>query len=220
MMGAGKMAKTKRRPPTQEERSTAEYYKLHTKAVEDLVNADESNSPEVSREELNRYRTRHRISLAEWIKVLLIKFWFNGAVCFFFFWGLGNYLADVLDQLVVLGIAMGVVTDLLVNNILRFYAQTKGENDRWMMFPKKGYASFPLNILYAFAVLFFVYLLYTGINTAIIAVTGATGTVPLGVEPVLFGLFYLGVDLLFLACKHLLQQILEDAKEKARRKET
>ena len=209
------MAKQKRNSPKDEDRSAAEYYKLHTQAVEDLVSADESNSPEVSKEELNRYRTRHRISLAEWIKILLIKFWFNGMVCFFFFWGLGNYLADLLDQLVVLGIAMGVITDLMVNNILRFYAQTEGENDRWMMFPQKGFASFPLNILYAFFVLFFVYMLYTGLNAAIIAVSGTEGTVPLGVEPILFGLFYLGFDLLFLGLKHLFRRIVEDAKEKA-----
>ena len=34
-----------------------QYYRLNTKAVDDLVNADVSNSPEVSREELNKYRS-------------------------------------------------------------------------------------------------------------------------------------------------------------------
>lgn len=210
------MAKPEKNSQKQEERSAADYYRLHTKAVDDLVHADESNSPEISREELNRYRTRHGIPLADWARNLLIKFWFNGAVCFFFFWGLGGYFADLRDQLLVLGIAMGVVTDLMVNNILRYYAQTEGENDRWMMFPRKRFASFPLNILYAFVVLFFVYMLYTAINAAVISVSGATGTVPLGVEPILFGLFYLGFDLLFLACKHTFQRIAEDAKEKNR----
>ncbi len=194
-----------------EEKTAADYYKLHTKAVDDLINADEANSPEVSAEELAKYSHR-KIRLSDWIKVLLIKFWFNGAVCFFFFWGLGNYLADLLDQLFVLGVAMGVLTDLMVNNILRFYAKTEGENDRWMMFPKKGFASFPLNILYSFVVLFFVYTLYNVINLVIVRFTGAVDSVPLGVEPILFGLFYLAFDLLFLSLKHLFQRILEDAK--------
>jgi hypothetical protein len=49
----------------------------------------------------------------------------------------------------------------------------------------------------------------------LIAVTGSAGdSVPLGVEPILFGLFYLGIDLLFLALKHTLQSVVENAKNK------
>lgn len=128
---------------------------------------------------------------------------------------LGAYIGDLLDQLLVIGIAMGVITDLLVNNILRFYAKTPGENDRWMMFPKKRYGSFPLNILCSFVVLLFVFMLYNVLNAALVRLTGAAvDAVPLGVEAVLFGLFYLGVDLLFLALKHLPQRVIADAKRR------
>ncbi len=204
------MPKDRIRAP-EKERAAEDYYRLHTAAIDDLVHADESNSPEVSPEELARYTSR-RISLAEWVKILLIKFWFNASVCFFFFWGLTAYLRDLPDQMFVLGVAMGIVTDLLVNNILRFYAETEGGNDRWIMFPKKRFASFPLNILYAFVVLFFVYTLYQVINIVIIRFTGASDSVPLGVEPILFGLFYLGIDLLFLTMKQLFLRILRDAR--------
>ena len=204
------MPKSRKNIP-EEERSPADYYKLHSSAIDDLVHADAENSPEVSPEELARYRSHHSISLADWIRILLIKFWFNGSVCFFFFWGLGAYLTDVPDQLFVLALAMGVVTDLLVNNILRFYAGTEGGNDRWMMFPKKRFASLPLNILYAFFVLFFVFMLYQVINSVLISVSGAEGSVPLGVGPILFGVFYLVFDLLFLALKQLFLRIVHDA---------
>ena len=208
------MAK-KEKASREEKRAAADYYKLHSQAVDDLIHADAENSPEVSKEELAKYRSKRMPDLADWAKVLLIKFWFNGSVCFFFFWGLGAYFGDMLDQLVVLGIAMGVLTDLLVNNILRFFAKTPGENDRWMMFPQKGFSGFPLNILYAFLVLLFVFILYNVINRVLIAVTGSAGdSVPLGVEPILFGLFYLGIDLLFLALKHTLQSVVENAKNK------
>ncbi len=210
------MAK-KKAQPQDEQRTAAEYYKLHTRAVDDLIHANPENSPKVSREELDKYRSRRGLRLPDWLKALLMKLWFNGAVCFFFFWGLGNYLHDMLDQLVVIAIAMGVITDILVNNALRFYAKTPGENDRWMMFPKKGYASFPLNILYAFVVLFCVVWFYNVLNVTIIALTGGdASSVPLGVEPVLFGLFYLCFDLLFLGCKQLFLRILNDAKREAR----
>ena len=202
----------KNNPSTEENRSAKDYYHLHLEAIDDLVHADASNSPEVSPQELAKYRSKHGIRLSDWVKVLLIKFWFNGSVCFFFFWGLGTYLTALVDQLAVLGIAMGIITDLLVNNILRFYAKTEGENDRWMMFPKKGYVSFPLNILYSFLVLFFVFMFYQVLNTVIIRMTGVSDTIPVGVGPIGFGLIYLGFDLMFLSLKFLFLRIVQNAK--------
>jgi hypothetical protein len=194
----------KKQPPKPEVTRETEYYKLHTKAIQDLAEADESNSPEVSEQELRKYRSGPKLKVADWVKLLLVKFWFAGSVCFFFLWGLGGYLADLLDTLLVTGIALGIVTDLLTNNALRFLETTKGASDRWIMVTKRGYASFPLNILYAFIVLFLVYSLYNIINIVIISITGAVDTVALGVEPILFGLFYLGFDLLLIRCKHLI----------------
>ena len=59
----------KRRQPSEEPaEKLADYYRLKTEAVDDLVNASEENSPEVSAEELRKYTTRHRLRLADWVK--------------------------------------------------------------------------------------------------------------------------------------------------------
>lgn len=208
------MAKRSEKP---EEWKSSEYYKLHTGAIDDLVNANEENSPEVSREELDKYRSGSKIKVADWVKALFIKFWFSGAVCFFIFWGLGTYVAGI-DMMLVMGIALGVVTDILVNNIYRFYEKTPGANDRWMMFPKKRYASFFFNILYAFVLLACEFVLYNIVNIFILRITGQTDTVPLGVEPILFGIFYTGFDVLFIGMKHLCQKIISDARNKTDRR--
>ena len=194
----------------------ADYYKLHTKAIEDLVTADESNSPEVSQEELRRYQSGPKIKVSNLVKVLFIKAWFPGCVCYFFIWGLGGMLADQLDLLFVTGIALGVVTEMLTNNVLRFLEKSSGGNDRYMMFPQKSYITFPLNILYAFAVLFLVFMTYNAINLVILQITGATDTVPLGVGPVLFGVFYLCFDMILIQGKHLILDIVKGAKVKTR----
>lgn len=190
----------------------ADYYDLKQGAIKDLVEADESNSPEVSEEELQKYRSRSKLNIAQWVKILLIKWWFAGSVCFFFIWGLSIYLADTLDLLVVTAIAMGIVTDLLVNNLLRFLAKTRGENDKWIMVTKRGYISFVLNILYAGLVVFCVYNLYAMINSAFAMISNQPDRVLLGVEPILFGLFYLGFDLLFICFKHHISNILARSK--------
>ena len=210
--------KQNRRAVPEENRASADYYKLHTTAVEDLVNADESNSPEVSEKELNKYRSGPKIKLSDWAKAVLIKIWFPGSVCFFIFWGLGSYLTAPLDMMLVFAIVLGMVTDLLTNNVLRFFAKTEHQNDRWMMFPKKQYMTFILNILYAMVLLVCVSTLYNLINLAILAVSGGSDTVPLGVGPILFGIFYAGFDLLFIGMKNLMLSIVRDAKESAKKR--
>ena len=209
------MAKNNKNLPNHSSRQLREisdYYRLNTKSVDDLVNANAENSPKVSKQELQKYRSKSGISLPRWLKAVLLKAWFAGAACFFIFWGLGLYLTNLLDMMLVFGIALGLVTDLLLNNILRFMSSVPGEYDGWMMFPKKGMVSFFSNILYAFVLLFSVFFLYQGINGVIVAINGQSDSVPVGVEPILFGLFYMGFDLLFVGMKNLAQRIFSDAR--------
>ena len=192
----------------------AEYYKLKTQAVEDLVTANEENSPQVPEEELRAYRSGPKMKMADWLKMLLIKAWFAGAVCFFFIWGLGTVLASELDILVVTGFALGAVTDLMTNPVLRFFEKTPGENERWMMVTRKGTAGLFLNVLYGYLLLLLVYLLYNGINIAAGRLLGTEGAVVLGVEPILFGVFCLGFDLLLIQGKGALRRMLRNAAPK------
>ncbi|MER2143005.1 MAG: hypothetical protein ABS888_04355 [Eubacteriales bacterium] len=206
------MARKQKNPPRETPKSAADYYKLNLKAVDDLVTADRDNSPKVSEAELRKYRSGPKIRLSESLKALLIKFWFNGATCFFFLWGLGAYLHSWLDQMVVLALALGAVTDLLTNNVFRFYARTPGTNDRWMMFPQRAFYTLPLNLLYAGLLLFLVMTTYNVVNAAIIGITGAKDTLPLGVGPILFGVFTTAWDILLIRIKHTAQSVLSDAR--------
>ncbi len=210
------MGRKKRKTAADKQRTTAEYYKLNTKAVDDLVTADVSNSPKVSEAELRKYRSGPRIHLKDWVKAVLIKWWFAGAVCFFFYWGLGMMVQNQENQLLILGLALGFVTDLLVNNIFRYYEKTPGANSRWMMFGKKKFVSLPLNVLYGFLLLALVVMTYNTINSIVAASTGETDKVALGVEPLLFGLFTVGWDLLLLGAKRLIRRMVDDAKRQAR----
>lgn len=209
------MAKKGRKPAPEPHKTASDYYSLNTKAVEDLVSADVTNSPKVSEAELRRYRSGPKIRLADWMKAVLLKWWFAGAVCFFFLWGLGTVVPNRENQLIIVGLALGAVTDLFTNNIFRFYARTLGENDRWMMFPRNSFSTLPLNIVYGYVILFLVVLTYNAVNAFLIAATGVQDKIPLGVGPILFGLFCTGWDLLLLAAKRMLMRIVRDAKRRA-----
>lgn len=210
------MSRKSRKAAPEEQRSAAEYYQLNTRAIEDLVTADESNSPKVSEEELRKYRSGPKIRLRDGVKAALIKWWFAGAVCFFFFWGLGIMIPSLENQMIVLGIGLGLVTDLLVNNIFRYYAKTPGANDRWIMVQRKGVTGMAMNLLYAFILLGLVVITYDIINRIAVGITGTSDTVPVGVEPILFGFLTMGWDLLLLQARKWIRRIVDDAKKQAR----
>jgi hypothetical protein len=195
------------------------YYDLHSEAIDDLVNATEENSPEVSEEEIAKYTGRKvKFKGSPLLKAILIKWWFAGCVCFLFLWGLGLYITDMLDQLFVLGLAGGVFTDLLVNNVLRFIESSKGANDKYMMFPDKRYRNFIFNIIYSFLILFFILTVYAAVNAAAAGVSGASDMLALGVEPIIYGALYTLFDMLFIKMKHVFIGIVKDAREQVKNK--
>lgn len=195
-------------------KSAENYYELKKDAVERLANADRKIYPKTKTDPGKAYRSNALDKVPNWIKALFLKFWFNGAVCFFIFWGLGLYVTNMLDMLVVIAVVLGMVTDILVNNAFRFLERYEGQNSKWMMFPKKRYWTFLANIIYAFPVLACVVWLYEIINTIGNNIKGTENEIILGVEPILFGLFYLFFDLCFIGVKNTLRKIVSDAKQK------
>ena len=209
------MAKNKQEKKKSGHQAVSDYYKLKTDAVDRLVHAE--NAPKVSNEELKKYRSKGGLRLPEWLKILFIKFWFAGAVCYFFLWGLGVYIHG-FDLIAVLAMGLGAVTDLLTNRALRHFEPTEREYDKWMMVTVRKFWSLFLNVLYAGLILFCVIKTYYVINV-LLGVNSNPGSdekaTMLGVEPILFGLFYLGFDMLFITMKNTLIKIVKDAKKKA-----
>lgn len=195
----------------------ASYYQLHTGAVEDLVTATKENTPRYSEEELNKYRSgKTKWKFPQWLKVLGIKFWFYGAVCFFVFWGLGLYLADQWDLYFVAAIVLGMVTDLLINHFLRFTEKLPGGSSKWILVTRRGTGGFFLNLLYGGLLLFLVVTVYQAINTVIFTLYGGSASAPLlHVEPLGFGLAATGADMLCVTIRNTLRKIVADAKKAA-----
>lgn len=194
-----------------EDRSAASFYKLKTDAVDRLVNA--KDAPEVSDKEIRKFTSKRKFHLPMWLKIVLVKFWFAGAVCYFFLWGLGIYLHGI-DLMVVLAIGLGVVTDLMVNRFLRNFETTDRENDKWMMVTTRKYWSIFINVLYAGLLLYCVFQTYYTANALMGVdpnVDSAEAEAMLGVEPIIFGLLYLGYDILFIIVKRTLINIFRDA---------
>ena len=204
------MARDKK-PRREPDKTAAEYYELKSGAVDELINANVTNTPEVSPKELNRYRRKSVRNMPEGLKYFLLKWWFAGVVCWFFMIGLGEYGFATLDIIVIMGVVTGLLWDLPVNIFIRMKAEKK-DYGRYMMFPGKKVGAGILNALYGVALVFLVAQTYGALN-AVFAAEGEAEALPVG--PVLFGLFTAGWDRLLLLVKKVGGDILSDAKKKA-----
>ncbi len=188
-------------------------YDLKSEAVEELLKAGSGDTPQYSKEELEKYRSGNKkFRIPDWLKILFLKIWFPGAVCFFFMFGLGGFLSG-LDMIFVVSIVLGFVNDLLVNNIIRYMEKFPGQHEEWILINKKGMVSLGLNLLFAFLNIFCVSTVYSLIGTVLLSM----GLRVYGVEPILFGVFCMAFDMLFIGIKRLFLSIFQDAKDAARR---
>ena len=193
-----------------EKKSAADYYHLKTDAVEKLVNA--KDAPEVSDAEIRKYTSKGKLNIPPVVKVLFVKFWFSGAVCYFFLWGLRMLMRDTLDMMLVTAIGLGVVTDLMVNHVLRAMEPYDRAYDKYIMVTWRKNWSIFINVLYSGVVLFFVYKTYEVIN--MVFVGAESNITAVGVEPLLFGLLYMGFDMLLIAMKNMFMKIVKEAETK------
>ena len=149
---------SKKEKNSKKKKAAAEnYYDLKIDAVDRLVNA--KSAPKVSEKEIRQYTSRGRFHIPAWLKIVFVKFWFSGAICYFFLWGLGIYVSG-LDLMAILAIALGVSTDLMVNHLLHSFEPEKGAYDKWMMIPFRKFWTIFLNVIYAGVLLYCVIQLY------------------------------------------------------------
>lgn len=203
---ARKQKKGKNEKPTAEN-----YYDLKIDAVNRLVNAE--SAPEVSDAEIRKYKSKGRINLPSWFKIVFVKFWFSGAICYFFLWGLGTYITG-LDLMFALAVGLGLSMDLMVNSLLHYFEPEKGAYDKWMMVPFRKFWTIFLNVIYAGVLLYCIIWAYNVINTALVGSVETAQTVAVPVEPILFGLMYMGFDMFFITIKNTIVKIIRDASAK------
>ncbi|MGN0820135.1 MAG: hypothetical protein ACI4M6_07125 [Christensenellaceae bacterium] len=194
-------------------------YKLHKDAVDRLVSADDNNVPEVDNKELEKYTSSKLGKIPTWVKAFFVKFWFYGAICFFFFWGLGIYIGtNLIDQIVVSALAIGIFNDVIVNPILRFLDNGDNGYSKWIFIPQKNFLAYFANIIYAFVIVCLVALTYYGQNILINGIKNVTEyNITVGVEPFLFGILCLVYDLIFIGIKQFFAKLISDANKKLSR---
>lgn len=203
---------------SQNQEDTTNYYDLKTDAVNDLIKAlneePKEETPSVHKKYISNndkpdpYKIDKLAMIPTWIKAFFIKFWVAGAICYFFLWGIGNI--DILDKLFIAAIATGIIMDLLVNPAMLYFESEKKEYNPYILVPvpAKKIWSLLINIPISFIQIGIIFWIYTTINSIIINIKHLpSNSVPLTVEPLLFGLFYLIIDMICVVIKNLIIKI-------------
>lgn len=89
-----------------------------------------------------------------WVKAVFIKYWFFGAIYFFFVMGItmfaeSSYLP--IYQMLVVGAAISFIVDFFVNPILEAIETPAHEGHYWWMFRSKKFYGLLINLVYGFA---------------------------------------------------------------------
>ncbi|MDE6667139.1 MAG: hypothetical protein K2K38_02180 [Clostridia bacterium] len=156
------------------------------------------------KKEFDPYKTDFLGKIPAWVKALFIKWWFAGMCCYFIIWGLDF---NALDKLVLLGLVEGVVVDILVNPLFRYIESDRKEFNSYMMFPFpfKAFWTFFTNVIY-----------YTVITVCVGALYGLMHDLfnaGLGVEPLLFGVFFVIIDMACIGIKDLIVYLVKKSKK-------
>jgi hypothetical protein len=131
------------------------------------------------------------------VKACAVKWWFAGAAFYFVGWGLFIQTRDQLELTLALGLALGLVTDILVNRALLFFETDKKRYGGFIFCYTRNFLSMPVNVLYGIVLAAAVSYSYHFANLLAVNLTGSPpGTVFLGAEPILYGLFFMGFDML------------------------
>lgn len=165
--------------------------------------APENYTRSGKKKEFDPYKSDLIGKIPVWLKAVFIKWWFAGAVCYFVMFGLQNVIKDPLDLIVFTGIVLGLVVEILVNPLFRYLERSENEYAPYTMFPFpfKAYWTFFTNIIYYVLVAACVNGLYFAMNLIINAANGTEAVA--GVEPLLFGVFFVIADMVFIGIKDL-----------------
>ena len=226
---------SKKKKSREKETTIENFYDLRKDSIDELVSALKSENPEDSKplttniaeitgekekeggskksKEFDPYKRGKLRFLPTWLKAIVLKWWFAGAVCFFIMWGIG--LKDE-DAILLVGVVWGIVVDLLVNSVFRLLESDNKEYNNYMMFPfpLKAFWTFFTNIIYYVIVAIIVNFCYLGVNELINLVKGTSGLYYVGVEPLLFGVFCTIADMAFIGIKDLIVYLVKRKKRK------
>lgn len=178
------------------------------------ITGEEVKSKKKKDRHFDPYKRDKLAMLPTWIKAIFVKWWFAGCVCYFIMLGLGSYISNNENLMLLTGLVLGIVVDIMVNPLFFFFESDAREYNNYIMFPFpfKKFWTFFANAIYYILVMTIVSALYTLLN---LAVQNINADWFVGVEPLLFATACVIVDMAFIGIKDLIVWLVNRKKKKA-----
>lgn len=149
---------------------------------------------------MKKPRTKRSQIILEWV----IRWWGAGAVFFFIAWGTGLGLQDtVIDMIFVLGLGIGLFTIVVLDPVIYGFLEIErdGEVVAKAYYQRTIFQNVYLRlgeIVKAVTIVAIVTVIYGYINVILINIRNLSETqVPFQAEPIMFGVFYILIFMLF-----------------------
>lgn len=150
-----------------------------------------------------------------WIKVLILKYWFFGAINFFMLMGIGSSdgNSDYWQWMAIFcGLIGGAFYDFVINKIIMLWETDKHEGKYFSMIISKKYYAMIINIIYFVFLFINVYLVQNALGD-FFHKTLKWNYTP-GQEPFSFGLIVLGIDAFYLLIKNGIVYLIKKLRNK------
>lgn len=114
---------------------------------EKKTGSGERSTFEVNGEKYTPYAVSKTYRFPLWLKAVFAKWWFPGMVFYFIFFGIGAIVNQDLLAL-VLGLAVGLVTDIFLNHYFRDFSSPNHDYTKFIIFGRKrSFFTLPVNLV-------------------------------------------------------------------------
>jgi len=148
---------------------------------------------------MDERRQRIKAFFTDYRMALIIRWWAAGAVYFFIGWGtsVGNQ-SNIIDFVFSLGVVMGMFNMLIVNPVIRMAYNISPSRRPKTYALSQRISDYLVEIIKNILIMFVIALIYIGLNSIINVIFGLSSTtITIPGEPILFGVFYVLMWLLF-----------------------
>lgn len=148
---------------------------------------------------LHPYNTSFYSAWPTWVKIIITKWWFTAATYYFVGFGMPHIKQSAIDVIFNMGLVIGALSALILYPLINYITKIKNNANDYKAIKSQS----PLRIIYLvgynWLVVAMIAYSYQIINMIINGLMHyESGTIRFGVEPILFGVFYVMLDVLLI----------------------
>ncbi len=144
---------------------------------------------------LHPYNTSFYSRWPKGLKISIAKWWFAASTYYFIGFGMPNIMQSSIDVIFNLGLVLGALSALILYPLINYITKVEGDGVLYKAVKTQSPLRIIYLVMYNWLMVTIIAYSYQLINFVINSVMHfEKGTIKFGVEPILFGIFYMMFD--------------------------